>query len=874
MFKAFLSMFAMVVLAAGLAQGGVTAKVQHAGNPDKRPVFDVGDTVEVVVTGAAADKGNAINVQWVDSYSRVVAQEKATLGDDGKATVRFPVKAVVSTGNRIEVRSAAPSAAGAGNDKLICAPVIFACSPQDARPVRDWYTCPWAAYPAGRGDALRAVGCNGQRGYGTEANRVGELDTIIANDLRYYVDELDKPQEKELRYFTVYKKVPAFYEKAMKPFYAKWDKEGVADHSLLVRKDCLSDPETLARMDQMVKEVVSWHAPLRPLWYNMQDEGGMAAQNQKNQFCYCKFCMAGMRKWLKEQYVTLDALNEAWGTTFASWEVVEPMTSAEVAKRDGGRPVAEKKLGPFCDHRDYMDIVMLNALAHCRAEGRKYDPQGLFGMTGTQGPSPWPGFDYSLLPSVLDIAHYYDNANNEMVRSFAARNGKRLFPYPGWFAGAKRCRYDWYFLFHGGLVTGLWDPEQKLLDKDGRPTAKALGMKDTWLELQRGIGRLFINAQRDNDPVAIYFSQPSLRVQAVAGENLGQSPTGRDANGAVRALQDVGVESDFVAYWEVEKGLLAKGNFKLLVLLNTVAMSDAEAKAVRQWVADGGVLVTERRAGMLDQHGRGRAKSALADLVEGKPVESSAECDVFAGGKGKVVLIKSVPLASYAKDRVNDADSIAAVKAAATKWIELAGLKARFPVLDASGKQAHGPSAPTFTDGPARYVAVYWNTGGVESKDSEQISSFTKPAEVKVVLGNPMLHKYNIRAGKYLGTAESETVTLDPIGPQCFALLPYKVAGVEVSAPGQATAGQEVVVKLAIKAEGEQPVQFARHVLRVDVLGPDGAVRTCYSRNIETEAGKATLSIPLALNDAAGTWVVRVKDIATGTVAEAKFEVK
>ena len=864
MFKAFLSMFAMVMLAAGLAQGGVTAEVRQGKDQDKRPVFDVGDTIEVVIVGEAADKGTAVLVKWIDSYSRLVAQEKATLGDDGKAKVRFPVTAVVSTGNRIDVLA---------GDKPLCDPVVFACSPQDARPARDWYTCPWAAYPASRGDALRSVGCNGQRGFGTEENRVHELDTIIANDLRYYVDELDKVQPKELRYFTVYKKVPALYDQAMKPFYARWEKDGVADHSLLVRKDCLSDPDTLARMDEMVKKVVSWHAPYRPLWYNMQDEGGMAAQNQKNQFCYCKFCLAGLRKWLKEQYTTLDALNEAWGTTFASWDVVEPMTSAEILKRDGGRPVAEKKLGPFCDHRAYMDIVMLNGLAHCRAEGRKYDPQGLFGMTGTQEPSPWPGFDYSLLPTVLDIAHYYDNANNEMVRSFAARNGKRLFPYPGWFAGAKRCRYDWYFLFHGGVVTGLWDPDQKLLDKDGRPTAKALGIKDTWLELQRGIGRLFINAQRDDDPAAIYFSQPSLRVKAVNGDAWPIPQPTWDQNGAVRALQDNGVESDFVAYWEVEKGLLAKGNFKLLVMLDTVAMSDDEVRAVKQWVAAGGVLVTDSRAALLDQHGRGRAKSALADLVEGKPDESSAQFDLFTAGKGKVVVMK-VTLGDYAKDRVNNGDSVATVKAAAAKWIDLAGLKARFPVLDASGKQAHGPAAVTFTDGPARYVAVFWNTGGVDGKDAENPGSFTKPADVKVVLGSPAMHKYNIRAGKYLGLAESETVTLDPIAPQCFALLPYKVAGVDVSVPAQAAAGQAVAVKLAVKAEAEQPVTFARHVLRVDVLGPDGAVRTCYSRNIETEAGKAAMSIPLALNDAAGTWVVRVKDIATGTAAETKFEVR
>jgi beta-galactosidase len=32
--------------------------------------------------------------------------------------------------------------------------------------------------------------------------------------------------------------------------------------------------------------------------------------------CYCAACATGFRRWLRDRYLTLDALNEAWGTVF------------------------------------------------------------------------------------------------------------------------------------------------------------------------------------------------------------------------------------------------------------------------------------------------------------------------------------------------------------------------------------------------------------------------------------------------------------------------------------------------------------------------------------------------------------------------------
>ncbi len=856
----------MATLAAlSVAPAGAQVTIRHRQAPEKRPVFNVGDTIEVVAVAAGAAK---VTCRWVDSYERLVAEDTRPAGDGGKVTFRFPVRAVVSTGNYIELRA---------GGKPLGERVFFGCTPQHTRPLRDWYTFPWAAYPVGTGDTLRSLGCNGQRGYGHEAHRKSSLDPVVANDLRYYVDELLKPIPMPRRIFTLYKKNRGFLKEQMTPYLEKF-REGQIDHSTLARRSCLSDPDTLKRMDEMAARVSAWQAPFKPIWYNMQDEGGMAAQNQRNEFCHSPHCLKGMRGWLRKQYPSLEALNAAWGTQFKSWDAVEPMTSYEVLKRDGGTPVPKKRLGPFCDHRAYMDVVMLNALARCRAVGRKHDPDGLFGMTGTQGPSPWPGFDYSQLPKVLDIAHYY-NYNNaiEIARSFHARYDKRLFPYPGWFAGPKRCRYDWYYLFHGLSCTGLWDIDKELLDKDGRPTAKGLGLKDTWLELQRGIGRLFINLKRDNDPIGIHFSQPTRRVWALMGREpafQGQS-WDWDDTGTMRVLEDLGFQYEYVGSGEVEEGLLKKAGFRLHFMNGVLAVSDAEAKALAGWVEAGGVLVLDKWAGLFDQHGTGRAKSALAALTAGEPQKKSEAFDLYARGKGKVVLLHGdVRLARYPTHRLTNGEAVGPMKKLFGELVALAGLKPQVAALGADGQWHHGVEVVRFREAPAQYVAVLFNTGydgriRALKGDASKLAVFDKPSEVKVVFPGGS-EVYNIRAGKHLGRAASDTATLDPVAPLCYALLPYRVTGVEVDLPSAGKPGQIVPVKLALKASGGR---MARHVLRVDVHGPDGKPRTYYSRNLDTTGGKAEMTIPLALNDPAGRWAVRVKDIATGTTAEKTFNV-
>src|ERR1700683_3342179 len=76
---------------------------------------------------------------------------------------------------------------------------------------------------------------------------------------------------------------------------------------------------------------VARHVAANPAFYGWDLWSEPAALNwarigykSEPMFCYCPSSQERFRKWLKEKYLTLDRLNEAWHRTFSDWRQVEP----------------------------------------------------------------------------------------------------------------------------------------------------------------------------------------------------------------------------------------------------------------------------------------------------------------------------------------------------------------------------------------------------------------------------------------------------------------------------------------------------------------------------------------------------------------------
>ncbi len=76
----------------------------------------------------------------------------------------------------------------------------------------------------------------------------------------------------------------------------------------------------------------------------------------------------------------------------------------------------------------------------------------------------------------------------------------------------------------------------------------------------------------------------------------------------------------------------------------------------------------------------------------------------------------------------------------------------------------------------------------------------------------------------------------------------------------------DAALGLWLTDEHGQPVD--RSVARVEVLDPAGRPARHYSANVTIQRGRASFHVPWALNDAAGPWRIRARDVISGLTAE------
>ncbi len=89
-------------------------------------------------------------------------------------------------------------------------------------------------------------------------------------------------------------------------------------------------------------------------------------------------------------------------------------------------------------------------------------------------------------------------------------------------------------------------------------------------------------------------------------------PANRD--GWVRVTKDSGLQFDFLSSEQLEKGSLASGRYKVLILPLSMAVSPAEVKAIEAFVRNGGAVITDAAAGMMNEHCAWRQGGLLNEL--------------------------------------------------------------------------------------------------------------------------------------------------------------------------------------------------------------------------------------------------------------------
>jgi hypothetical protein len=208
-----------------------------------------------------------------------------------------------------------------------------------------------------------------------------------------------------------------------------------------------------------------------------------------------------------------------------------------------------------------------------------------------------------------------------------------------------------------------------------------------------------------------------------------------------RLIEHRGLQPRFVSTEELRRGELANGDYRILMLPHTIALSSIEAREIRAFVAHGGIVVADCEPGIFDEHGRRMVKPALADVFAGPPRRATPG---FVFGKGRAIYTALNGERGRGSSR------------AVSEILEAAGGRPRFPLARTDGGPVSDVETYVFENGEATIVALL--------RDFLPSASPSSRETVVMTLPHP-LNGYDLRTGRRLGHTDRLVVELGPVEP-------------------------------------------------------------------------------------------------------------
>jgi hypothetical protein len=796
-------------------------------------------------SGLATGRGT-LSIEWTDSYGRLVDQRTipVQLSDESQIGFDIDLRRAVAMQNELHAHFTfeGKDMKGRPDHRDEDTHLAFIAKPPD-RTWWDYAVIMWQHYSPEIFSKLKALGINGGEfsGRGTDVP-----DFLLKNDLRWYAENI--ATDFYSTYHRYYPDRDNGYEFKRARQAHKLDPTSLEPFK---RHPSLTDREWLQRIHDRLVQSARTYSPYRPFFYSLGDETGIGELEAAWDFDFSDQSLVPMREWLRQRYGTLAALNAQWGSQFTDWKSVMPMTTDQAMKR------ADDNFSAWGDFKEWMDVAWADALKMGSDAVHSVDPEAYIGIGGGQMPG-WGGYDYARIAKSLTAIEPYDIGDNiEIIRSL---NPHMAVLTTSFEHGPWEKHRVWYELLHGNRGLILWDDKSEYLDREGNLEERGRETQPYYNEIRNGLGALLINSRRIAGPIAIHYSQPSLRVEWLLenrprGEAWAmRSPKAERTDNEFlrlreswcRVIEDAGLQYNFVSYDQVEHNELISGGYRVLILPRSSALSAAEVSAIREFAAQGGLVITDGEPGRFDEHGRKLAEPALAGI----------------GAKTSVL--------PYQLDRITGKG--VETRDAVTRLLASAGVRPEFVVTDQQGKPVQGVETHLFRNGDVYLIALLSNPSlrvdELGPPDFRSNDHFAVRHSLKLTLPQSMA-VYDIREGKELGRQKELALDLDPYEPAIYAISSEPLPSMAATAPARIARGSTGHV--AIRFDGFTPAGM--HVLHVDVTGPDGRELACYSGNLRAPHGLAEWPLPIALNDAEGKWSVRVKDMLTGQSRSATVEV-
>ena len=715
---------------------------------------------------------------------------------------------------------------------------------------------------------------------------------------------------------------------------------GDKDHAP-IRRPCLTDPGDARRgAEHRMGEVGQPDAlPYAPLGYSMTHEVnllGHGSRLENADVCFSEHCVASFSTFAREEYGSLTALNTSWSTAFEAWSEVRPIVLADAVEKG--------QMTRWIDHRRHMDRVFAGFLQYKRDVLRRHDPNAR-GMSddfgwGNEGRMNYAGslsgIDYSLLlsrvlaGSMLPLPH---------LRSFSPPEHRHLLYGRGdtfcvpWIHTASQELYSlrfgqqpWLCLFLGMTGFNYWagihgnfsassNFRQPLL-ADLRTTAEGSWPIEPVAQIRTGIDRLIFESEFDDSGIAVLYSRSSEHA-ATAWQEIQSSDAAKMLYPSrqfwlfTRLLELLGYQYSAISEVQLADGMLRENGVRLLILPFAQALEVEAAAAVKQFVAEGGMLLADIRPAIADRHGFTSAHGHL-DAVFGVSHETGwsdylpqeTELTFSGTADGLKMEMADVPVIAGPAVELTTARSLGETDKRAVMMISRHG----------AGRAALLNFAPLAADGGAvdmmqRLMGWYGLTPlfGVETLQVQRPEKYRKEADVlsgaelerptlshfsngnlhtlalwhsyilqldsgkRRGLGTEVMritppaagHVYDLKSNEYLGNHSSFEVEKPLEGLGAYAVVPYRIEKplLEVS-EGVTEAGNIRLtshVRVAPAAAANE-----QHVVRLCLFAPDGREWKDFAANIVASDGTATHQFILPLNAQRGQWKVRAREAISG----------
>lgn len=688
-----------------------------------------------------------------------------------------------------------------------------------------------------------------------------------------------------------------------------------------VRLPCLNDPEYRKQLAADLTKCAEQHLPFSSSSeFSMGDECHFAAGDYE--LCFCPACTAFFHKFLEKEYQTVQAMNLEYGTQYAAFDEVRPITMNE-AKKD-------IKLQPlWADFRRCMEDCWTGIFSYCDETIKKTAPGAGIGYEGSGELIRSPLVtDYYKIMQVMRLNNPY-NPGGFVPQAFAD------FACPGtllglsWYGGynSQRCAefqryFTWRVLFMGANSYWVYNNNPSAIESTVAPDLSFYDFFRATLaeleEIRKGTGKLLMHAGRTDAETAILYSAPSVHASTLT-ENFPKME--QVLNTMLPLFEDAHVRFRIISREQLAGGELERGPFRVLWLPYVQALSRKEAAKIEAFVSNGGTAIADLRPGVRDEHGKPYEKGGVLDSMFGVKQETktpaATNSDLKIDWQGLSKTFKQMPcdwsieieagrangllcqmptlekpaliVNTYGKGRTmllnfSLAQCYAEYKPATGVRIKTSdgaqdALELFKKLMTKAGTKNHAEIEPKI-DG----VRFYWfgeNESyylGVLQELPEETRAYIT-GQARPLNANPVIlnlygkkHVYDARLGKYLGYTDQIKIEIEPAKAMLFALLPYKTKGIKLNLNTRMRRGAKLEYNAEVEIDGtEKP---GLHVLHVELISPKGEILPHYSENTLAANGKTSGYIALALNDEPGKWKMRVRDVATGITTEKTFRIK